>query len=54
MQDWPLKEEPTNDSYPLSAMQQGMLFHNLSSRETGVDVEQIFCALRENLDAGAF
>jgi len=35
-------------------MQQGMLFHNLSAREPGVDVEQIFCILHEAVDAGAF
>jgi amino acid adenylation domain-containing protein len=36
-------------------MQQGMLFHSLSSaRGAGVDVEQIFCALREDLNVDAF
>lgn len=35
-------------------MQQGMLFHNLSARESGVDVEQIFCATTEALEAAAF
>ncbi|HKW30178.1 MAG TPA: amino acid adenylation domain-containing protein, partial [Verrucomicrobiae bacterium] len=42
------------NSYPLSPMQQGMLFHALSSREAGVDVEQIFCTTPENLDVPAF
>ncbi len=36
-------------------MQQGMLFHSLSSTPAaGVDVEQIFCALHEDLNVAAF
>jgi amino acid adenylation domain-containing protein len=36
-------------------MQQGMLFHGLSSmRGAGTDVEQIFCTLREEVDGEAF
>src|SRR6267154_3948889 len=43
------------DVYPLTPMQQGMLFHGLSSMGgAGTDVEQIFCRLHEELDAGAF
>ncbi len=42
------------DSYPLSLLQQGMLFHNLFVQESGVDIEQIVCTLRENLDSSAF
>jgi natural product biosynthesis luciferase-like monooxygenase protein len=34
-------------------MQQGMLFHHLSDPESGVDVEQIVCTLREELDVAA-
>ncbi|HWX21796.1 MAG TPA: amino acid adenylation domain-containing protein [Candidatus Binatia bacterium] len=45
-----LKEE----SYSLSPMQQGMLFHNVSARETGVDIEQLFCRLPEHVDVRAF
>jgi amino acid adenylation domain-containing protein len=48
-----MNEKPMSEMYPLSPMQQGMLFHSLSA-PTGVDVEQIFCALRENLNAAAF
>jgi natural product biosynthesis luciferase-like monooxygenase protein len=40
-------------SYPLSPMQQGMLYHNLA-RESGVDIEQIVCSLREDLNVEAF
>lgn len=36
-------------SYPLSAMQQGMLFHHLSSHP-GLDIEQMVCTLREPID----
>ncbi len=39
------------DRYPLSPMQQGMLFHHLSSQGTGVDLEQIVCRLPELIDA---
>ncbi|HEV2436616.1 MAG TPA: condensation domain-containing protein, partial [Verrucomicrobiae bacterium] len=40
--------------YPLSPMQQGMLFHALAARKRGVDVEQIFCTTPEALEAAAF
>ncbi|MEP7126484.1 MAG: condensation domain-containing protein, partial [Byssovorax sp.] len=42
------------DSYALSPMQQGMLFHALYVAEPGVDVEQMVCAFREDLDVPAF
>src|SRR5258708_2602757 len=45
----------TADMYPLTPMQQGMLFHGLSSMHgAGTDVEQIFCTLHEEVDVGAF
>ena len=44
----------TEDSYFLSAMQQGMLFHSLHAPQSGVDIEQLICALHENLSVSAF
>jgi amino acid adenylation domain-containing protein/non-ribosomal peptide synthase protein (TIGR01720 family) len=40
--------------YPLSPMQQGMLFHGFDRRETGVDVQQVLCTLGEKLDVAQF
>jgi hypothetical protein len=38
------------DSYPLSPMQQGMLFHSLYAPHSGVYIKQIVCTLREDLN----
>ncbi|KYF79126.1 hypothetical protein BE11_45185 [Sorangium cellulosum] len=42
------------DVMPLSALQQGMLFHSLWEPGTGVYVEQVTCRLLGALDADAF
>ncbi|HVG21767.1 MAG TPA: amino acid adenylation domain-containing protein [Blastocatellia bacterium] len=42
------------DSYPLSPMQQGMLFHSLYARNPGVNIEQVIYSLHEDLNAPAF
>ena len=42
------------DSYALSPMQQGMLFHALYVAQPGVDVEQMLCVFRERLDLPTF
>jgi hypothetical protein len=38
------------DSYLLSPMQQGMLFHSLHEQQSGVDLEQVVCTLHERLE----
>lgn len=42
------------DIYPLSPIQQGMLFHALYDRAAGVYLEQKTCALHGQLDVSAF
>jgi len=42
------------DAYPLSPVQQGMIFHSRLEPEAGSYVEQFTCRLRGGLDAGAF
>ncbi|UZW58366.1 non-ribosomal peptide synthetase [Lysobacter enzymogenes] len=42
------------DIYPLSPMQQGMLFHSLYAPNTGAYIEQITCAFEGDLDLDAF
>ena len=37
-------------SYPLTALQQGMLVHHLRNPGSGVDVEQLVCTLPEAVD----
>lgn len=40
--------------YPLSPMQQGMLFHSLYAPGSGVYVEQVNCDMRGGLDVTTF
>src|SRR5712691_8501900 len=42
------------DRYPLSPMQQGMLFNLLTTTKPGVDFVQIVCTLHERVDVQAF
>lgn len=41
-------------AYPLSSMQQGMLYHSLQAQQSGVDIEQVICSIRDRLDINAF
>ncbi len=41
-------------SYPLSPMQQGMLFHSVYEQKSGVYIEQLICSLQEDLNILAF
>jgi amino acid adenylation domain-containing protein len=42
------------DSYPLSPIQKGMLFHSHYAQQSGVDIEQMVCGLHEELNVPAF
>jgi hypothetical protein len=49
----PAFADDAEDSYPLSPMQQGMLFNTLRGRDPGVDIEQMLFELDEAVDAPA-
>ncbi|MBZ5723521.1 MAG: amino acid adenylation domain-containing protein [Acidobacteriia bacterium] len=38
------------DRYPVSPLQHGMLFQHLTAPQSGVDIEQMVCTLRETLE----
>jgi NRPS condensation-like uncharacterized protein len=42
------------ESYQLSPMQQGMLFHSLYAPQSGVDIEQMVIGLHEDLNVSVF
>jgi NRPS condensation-like uncharacterized protein len=49
----PLVLDGIIESYELSPLQQGMLFHSLEKQKTGVDIQQISCTLNECLNIPA-
>ncbi len=49
-----MSKKNIEDIYPLSAVQQGILFHSLSAPESGTYVEQLVCTLSGDLDVDAF
>ncbi len=44
----------TESSYPLSPMQQGILFHSLYEQHSGLYIQQLVCAIHQELDVNAF
>jgi amino acid adenylation domain-containing protein len=49
-----MSKKNIEDIYPLSPMQQGMLFHTLSADDAGVYYVELACTLRGPLDVAAF
>ena len=49
-----MPDEFIKERYPLSPMQQGMLFHSLYAEQAGIYVQQLVCRLREELNVPAF
>ncbi|HEX8128534.1 MAG TPA: amino acid adenylation domain-containing protein, partial [Pyrinomonadaceae bacterium] len=49
-----MSRKKVEDLYPLSPLQQGLLFHTLYAPESGVYVEQLNCTLGGELDLDAF
>jgi len=49
-----MNKKNIEDIYPLSPVQQGILFHSLSAPETGVYVDQLVCKLDGDLDVAVF
>lgn len=46
--------DTVDDTYPLSPMQQGMIFHSLYANHSGVEIEQLIYTLHEDLSVGTF
>jgi amino acid adenylation domain-containing protein len=49
-----MNEEYIEDSYPISPLQQGMLFHSLYAPQSGIYIPQMIWSLHEDLNLSAF
>jgi len=49
-----MNEQYVEDSYPLSPLQQGMLFHDLYAPHSGLYLQQLVCTFPEELNVIAF
>ena len=49
-----MNEHDIEDSYPLSPLQQGMLFHDLYAPQSGLYLQQLVCTFYEELNVRAF
>ncbi len=49
-----MNEAFRQETYPLAPLQEGMLFQNLVSIGTDVDIQQIICSIHEKLNIDAF
>jgi amino acid adenylation domain-containing protein len=49
-----MDEQYIEDSYPISPLQQGMLFHSLYAPQSGIYIPQMIWTLHEDLNASAF
>src|SRR5215467_2218139 len=49
-----MSKKNIEDIYPLSPVQQGILFHSLSAPESGTYVDQLVCTLSGDLDVATF
>lgn len=49
-----MNEQHIEDSYPISPLQQGMLFHSLYAPQSGIYVPQMIWTLHEDLNVSAF
>ena len=47
-------KHPISSIYPLSPMQQGMLFHSLCEPAAGIYIEQFSCRIKGRLQIAAF
>ncbi|SFK58268.1 non-ribosomal peptide synthetase [Methylocapsa palsarum] len=54
LDELPEKARAIEDAYPLTPLQQGLLFHALYEPGSGVYVEQMICTFRGELDVAAF